>query len=88
MSEGIPNKVSRAEADTRRREAMTCPENTVVYFETAHNIETNKETLRKPGTEVKWPILKPSLKRTRLCEKSATAGRESVNWHQVPHGGW
>ena len=27
-------------------------------------------------------------KRSRLCEKSATAGRESVNWHQVPHGGW
>ena len=37
-----------------------CPENARVYFETVPDIETNKETLQKPGTAVKWPILKPS----------------------------
>ena len=52
---------------------MACPKNAGVYFETAHNIETNKETLRKPGTEVKWPILKPSPKRLRFVLPSTAA---------------
>ncbi len=30
----------------------------------------------------------PLHKGARLCEKSATAGRESVNWLRGPHGGW
>ena len=43
-----------------------------------------EEALRK----IEAPQMLEAVQQPRLCEKSATAGRESVNWLRVPHGGW
>ena len=63
MSDGIPSRLSRTDAGTRRRDAMARLQNDVSGSETAYNKWTNKETVQPLVMELTECTPKPSRKR-------------------------